>query len=75
MNMSIFRDQKKFIEALKRYESKMDLKEKNNFKMIVARDKDEEDLDTLAFADLKELYEKYYVNREKISLDDLFKKK
>jgi len=42
--------------------------------MIVSRDKDEEDLDSLAFADLSELYTKYYVNREKKSLDDLFKK-
>ena len=42
--------------------------------MIVARDKDEEDLDSLAFADLRELYEKYYVSREKPNLDNLFKK-
>lgn len=74
MNMSSFRDQKKFIEALKRYERKMNLEEKNKFKMILTRDKDEEDLDSLTFADLKELYNKYYVNREKKSLDDLFKK-
>jgi len=72
--MNSFRDQKKFIEALMRYERKMDSKEREIFRMIVSRDKDEEDLDSLAFSDLSELYTKYYVNREKKSLDDLYKK-
>ena len=72
--MDSFRNQKKFIEALMRYERKMDKKEQETFRMIVSRDKDEEDLDSLAFADLSELYTKYYVNREKKNLDDLFKK-
>jgi len=72
--MNSFRDQKKFIEALMRYEIKMDPKEREIFRMIVSRDKDEEDLDSLAFSDLSELYTKYYVNREKKNLDDLFKK-
>lgn len=72
--MNSFRDQKKFIEALVRYERKMDPKERETFRMIVDRDKEEEDLDSLSFADLTELYVKYYVNREKKSLDDLFKK-
>jgi len=72
--MNSFRDQKKFIEALMRYERKMDSKEREIFRMIVCRDKDEEDLDSLAFSDLSELYTKYYVNREKKNLDDLFKK-
>ncbi|PIQ11265.1 MAG: hypothetical protein COW71_00990 [Ignavibacteriales bacterium CG18_big_fil_WC_8_21_14_2_50_31_20] len=72
--MNSFRDQKKFIEALMRYERKMDSKEREIFRMIVSRDKDEEDLDSLAFSDLSELYTKYYVNREKKNLDDLFKK-
>ena len=72
--MDSFRNQKKFIEALMRYERKMDKKEQETFRMIVSRDKDEEDLDSLAFSDLSELYTKYYVNREKKNLDDLFKK-
>jgi len=72
--MNSFRDQKKFIEELMRYERKMDSKEKEIFRMIVIRDKEEEDLDSVAFAELSELHTKYYVNREKRSLDDLFKK-
>lgn len=72
--MSSYRDQKIFIDALKRYEPKMSSKEQDIFKMIVKRDKDEEDLDSIAFTNLKELYTKYHVNRKKPNLDDLFKK-
>lgn len=70
-----FRDQKIFIEELKRYESKMDLKEREDFKMFVKRHKDEEDFDTISMARLKSLYEKYYLNREKKNYDHFFKKK
>ena len=73
--MSSYRDQKNFIEALKRYENKMDEKERSFFSTTLKRDKDEEDLDSISFSKLKELYTKYYVNRKKPSLDDLFKKK
>jgi len=73
--MYSFRDQKKFIEALKRFEIKMEGKEREFFSSVVKRDKDEEDLDSISFSKLKELYEKYYVNRKKPNLDDLFKKK
>ena len=73
--MSSYIDQKKFVEALKRYENKMDEKERSFFSITVKRDKDEEDLDTISFGKLKELYNKYYVSRKKPNLDDLFKKK
>ena len=72
--MSSYIDQKKFIDALKRYENKMDEKERSFFNTTVKREKDEEDLDSISFARLKELYTKYYVNRKKPNLDDLFKK-
>jgi hypothetical protein len=71
--MSSYRDQKNFIDALKRYEQKMSSKEQDIFKMIVKRDKDDEDLDSVSFGNLKELYTKYYVNRKKPNLDNLFK--
>jgi len=73
--MSSYIDQKNFIEALKRYENKMDEKERSFFITTVKRNKDDEDLDSISFGKLKELYTKYYVNRPKPSLDDLFKKK
>jgi len=72
--MSSYQDQKNFIDALNRYENKMDETERNFFKITVKRNKDEEDLDSISFGKLKELYNKYYVNRKKPNLDDLFKK-
>lgn len=68
-----YRDQKKYIDALKRYENKMNSIERENFKMLVKRQKDEEEFDTISLRKLSDLYKKYYVNRPKKSLDSLFK--
>lgn len=70
-----YTDQKKYIETLKRYERKFSSDELKDFKMFAKRHKDDEDLDNNSFQKLKDLYTKYYVNREKIDLNDLFKKK
>jgi len=70
-----FREQKNYFEKLKRYERKFTRQEADMYKMFVKRHKDDEDLDKLSLAKLKDLYEKYYVNREKKSLDSLFKPK
>jgi len=72
--MHSYIEQKKYIESLQRYERKMTPKEQEFFKMTVKRQNDDEDLDSISFAKLKELYDKYYVNRKKKSLDELFKK-
>lgn len=69
-----FRDQKKYIEELKRHEPKMQPKELDEYKMFVKRHKDEEEFDSIAFGKLKALYEKYYAQREKKNYDHLFKK-
>ena len=68
-------DQKKYFEALKRYERKFTSEELKNYKLFFKRHKDDEDLDNLSFQKLKDLYVKYYVNREKIDINELFKKK
>ena len=52
----------------------MDSKEREFFKSVVKREKDEEDLDSISFGKLSELHTKYFVNRKKPNLDDLFKK-
>lgn len=69
-----YKDQQKYLDALRRYEKKFDKKELEEYKMFVKRQKDEEDFDRLSFARLKELYQKYYMNREKKNYDHLFKK-
>ncbi len=69
-----YREQKKYFEALARFERKFDPKEREDYKMLLKRHKDDEDLDRLSLERLKKLYEKYYVNREKPDLSNLFKK-
>ena len=73
IKMSI-REQKIYFEILKRYERKFESKETEIYKMLVKRNKDDEDLDKLAMDKLRSLYEKYHVNREKKNYDHLFKK-
>ncbi|MFZ1291578.1 MAG: hypothetical protein WAR79_15890 [Melioribacteraceae bacterium] len=68
-------DQKKYIETLLRYEKKFSQEELKDFKMFVKRNKDNEDLDKISFSKLKDLYTKYYLNREKIDINEFFKKK
>ena len=68
-------DQKKYLDALKRYERKFTTNELKDYKMFLKRQKDEEDLDNISFLKLKDLYVKYYINREKIDINEIFKKK
>lgn len=69
-----YRDQVKYFEVLKRYEKKFDWRELEDYKILLERHKDEEDLNKEALEWLKELYIKYYVNREKKNFDSFFKK-
>ncbi|MEG8947710.1 hypothetical protein [Rosettibacter firmus] len=68
------KEQKNYFEILKRYERKFDSKELEEYKMLLKRHKDDEDLDRLSMEKLKALYTKYHVNREKKNYDNLFKK-
>lgn len=68
------REQKTYFETLKRYERKFERNELEDYKMLLKRHKDEEELDNLSLQRLKALYEKYHVNRGKKNLDQLFKK-
>ena len=70
-----YNDQKKYFEALSRYERKMTSAEQKDYKMLFKRHKADEDLDNISFGTLNDLYTKYYVNREKPDLKDIFKKK
>jgi hypothetical protein len=67
------RDQKKYIENLKRYENKMSESERYDYKMFVKRHKDDEDLDKRSMEKLRDMYEKYHVNRERKNFDHFFK--
>jgi len=69
-----YRDQKNYFEALQRFERKMETKEYEDYKMLKKRHIDDEYLDSLSLERLKKLYVKYYVNRPKPNINDLFKK-
>ncbi|MCX6152199.1 MAG: hypothetical protein NTX22_16860 [Ignavibacteriales bacterium] len=69
-----YRDQSKYFECLKRFERKFDWRELEDYKILLERHKDEEDFDKESLEWLKELYVKYFVNREKKNFDDIFKK-
>lgn len=69
-----YRHQKKYIEELRRKERLMNPKEKDEFKMLVKMDKDEEEFDTVSFASLEELHKKYCRSSTSVSLGELFRK-
>lgn len=70
-----FRDQKKYLELLKKYESKFDRKELEDYKIFLKRDKDEEDFDSVSLKRLKDIYDKHFVAPDRSKLEALFRKK
>lgn len=69
-----FRDQQKYLDYLKRFESKFDRIELEDYKKFVKRQKDDEDFDTVSMKRLKDLYDKYYQAVDKSKFDQFFKK-
>jgi hypothetical protein len=69
-----YRDQQKYIEALRRHERQFTPKETEEYKMFVKRHKDEEEFDTVSFKRLEELYDKYNVPVDIHKFDSFFKK-
>jgi hypothetical protein len=68
------REQNKYFEALRRFETKLERKDSEDYKMLLSRHKDDEDLDILSMNRLRELYTKYYLDRQKKNYDSYFKK-
>ncbi len=69
-----YRDQQKYLDYLKRFENKFTPKEREEYKMFLKRQKDDEDFDSLSMKRLKELYDKYYKPADRSKFDALFKK-
>jgi hypothetical protein len=70
-----FREQQKYLDALRKYERKFDRKEADDYKMFLKMQKDDEDFDSLSLKRLKEIYDKYNVPVDKSKYDSFFKKK
>ena len=72
--MSSFKEQKRYIEALRRYERQLDHKELEEFRMFVKRHLDEDEFDSVSMNRLKELHDKYHKPVDASQYDKYFKK-
>jgi len=72
--MSFYREQKKYLEVLKKYERNFTRQEQDEFKMFVKRDKDDDEFDTVTMKRLKELHDKYHKPVDVSKYDKFFKK-
>lgn len=72
--MSSYRDQKKYLEALKKYERSFTRQEYDEYKLFIKRDKDNDEFDTISMKRLKELHDKYHKQVDASKYDKFFKK-
>ncbi len=72
--MSSYRDQKKYLEVLKKYERTFTRQEADEYKLFIKRDKDDDEFDTVTMKRLKELHDKYYKPVDTSKYDKFFKK-
>ncbi len=68
------REQNKLLEALKRYASSMSPQDKEEYRKMVQRQKDDEDFDSVTMKKLQEIHKRYVSYKSKEDLDNLFKK-
>ena len=69
-----YRDQRKYLETLKKYERNFTREELEEYKMFIKRQKDDEDFDSVSMKRLKELQDKYYKPADLSKYDKFFKK-
>jgi hypothetical protein len=72
--MSSYREQKKYLEALKKYERNFTRQENEEYKMFIKRNKDDDEFDTLTMKRIKELHDKYHKPVDTSKYDKFFKK-
>jgi hypothetical protein len=67
-------DQHKLVSELKAYVGKMTSGERYEFEMMQKRDKDDEELDQLAWAKLETMHKRLVVKKTKKEIEELFRK-
>ena len=72
--MSSYREQKKYLELLKKYERNFTRQENDDYKLFVKRDKDDDEFDTVSMKRLKEFHDKYHKSVDTAKYDKFFKK-
>jgi hypothetical protein len=72
--MSSYREQKKYLEALKKCERNFTRQEYDEYKLFIKRDKDDDEFDTVSMKRLKELHDKYHKLVDTSKYDKFFRK-
>jgi hypothetical protein len=67
-------EQRKMVQRLKQKTTKMSSDERQSFEMMMKRDRDDEELDSLTLMKLKQLHAKYFPTNSKEALEDKWKK-
>jgi len=67
-------EQRKMVQRLKQVTMKMSSGERQSFEMMVKRDRDDEELDSITMTKLKQLHEKYFPKNTKESIEDRWNK-
>ena len=67
-------EQHKLVRELKDYIGKMTSAERYDFEMMQKRDKDDEELDQLAWAKLETMHKRLVVKKSKKDIEELFRK-
>jgi len=70
-----YREQQKLLDELKSFERVMAPKDKEEYKMFLKRQKDDEDFDSISMTKLKSLHSRYYKTKDKSEFDKFFKPK
>jgi len=74
LQMSSYREQKKYLDVLKKYERNFTRQESDEYKLFIKRDKDDDEFDTVSMRRLKELHDKYHKPVDTSKYDKFFKK-
>ena len=67
-------EQHKMVQELRDHVSKMSRDEQYQMEMMLKKDKDDEDLDSLSVKKLEDLYAKYAKKKSKREADEIWKK-
>jgi hypothetical protein len=67
-------EQRKMVEKLKSVVMRMGADERREYEMMVKRDRDDEELDSLTMTKLKQLHGKFFPKHSKNDLEDAWNK-
>jgi hypothetical protein len=74
LQMSSYREQKKYLDVLKKYERNFTRQESDEYKLFIKRDKDDDEFDTVSMKRLKGLHDKYHITINTSKYDKFFKR-